>query len=271
MSVAYSSDNQTSTGKSDEYWVTKLARYQFMCTQNKVTGTERISYIHYFLDGAALQFFINEIEGKFNNFGEVNRRFHGRYASAAKQDYISHRLDDLHIAQFETGSDTTETKALRSTIDELDRLAPMSHPEDRTDRAMMLNLQQAVIGKEWARTVLSNVSANELKYHTLIERLEYALQQSTKHQAATANTPAAAGNQFRSSRWKSTKFAGQGRYANEPRSRDRLPQNTRVNTRGRIRRRVGRVVKPIVLAFQPPATIVGNLTAAGTSAKSHST
>lgn len=49
------------------------------------------------LDGAALQFFINEIEGTITNWVEVMRRFHERYASAAKQDYISHLLDEVHI------------------------------------------------------------------------------------------------------------------------------------------------------------------------------
>lgn len=76
------------------------------------------------------------------------KRFHERYASAAKQDYISHRLNELHISQFETSDDVTEAKALRQTIDELDRLTPMSHPEDRTDRAKTLHLQETIIGRD---------------------------------------------------------------------------------------------------------------------------
>ena len=54
MSGAYSSDKQTFWGKSDEDWFTKLSRYQFMCNQNKVTGVDKISYMHYLLDGTAL-------------------------------------------------------------------------------------------------------------------------------------------------------------------------------------------------------------------------
>lgn len=99
-----------------------------MCTQNKVTGADKVSYLHSMLDCAALQFFINEIEGQVVNFGDVIRRFHERYASAAKQDYISNRLKELHISQFETAVDSTEAKALRATIDELDRLTPISQP-----------------------------------------------------------------------------------------------------------------------------------------------
>lgn len=146
MSVAYSSDKQKIWDKIDEDWLTILSRYQFMCNQNKVGGADKISYLHYLLDGAALKFFINEIEGKVTNWGEVVRRFHDRYASAAKQDYISHRPDEIHISQFETGEGTTESQALRHTIDEMDRLTLMSHPEDRTDRTKMLHLQQAVLG-----------------------------------------------------------------------------------------------------------------------------
>lgn len=220
MSSAYSSDAQRFWGRSDEDWLTKLSRYQFMCTQNKVTASDKVNYLHYMLDGAALQFFINEIEGRINNWGEVMKRFHERYASAAKQDYISHRLNELHISQFETGDDASESKALRKTIDELDRLTPMSHPEDRTDRSKMLHLQEAIVGKEWAKTVLSNVSANELKYHTLIERLEYSLQQHQKFSAASHSE--GRHNDLRTSRWKSINFAGQGRYGNEPSSRNTI-------------------------------------------------
>lgn len=94
------------------------------------------------LDGAALQFFNNDSEGRITNWGEFIRRFHDRYASAAKQDYLFHRLDELNISQFETGDDDTEPVTLRKTVDELDRLTPMSHPEDRTDRAKILYLHQ---------------------------------------------------------------------------------------------------------------------------------
>lgn len=219
MSSAYFSDRQKFWGKSDEEWPTKLSRYQFMCTQNKVTGADKITHLHYLLDGAALQFFINEIEGRMNNWGEVIRRFNDRYASAAKQDYISHKLGNLHISQFETGEDVTEARALCATIDELDRLTPMSHPEDRSDRTKMLNLQKAVLGKESARSVLSNVAANELQYNQLIERLEYALQKLAKHQAASPGASNITTNQLRSNRWKAINFSGQGCYANEPRSR----------------------------------------------------
>lgn len=125
-----------------------------MCDQNKVTGSDKINYMHYLLDRAALQFFINETENKVTNWGYVVRRFNDSYASAAKQDHISHRLEEVHILQFEVGDDATEAKALRSTIDEIDRLIPMSHSEDRTDRAEMLRLEKSIVGKEWARIVL---------------------------------------------------------------------------------------------------------------------
>ena len=71
MNFAYSSEKQMFWGKSDEDWLTKLSRYQFMCNQNKVTGADKISFLHYLLDGAALQFFINEIEGRISNWGDV--------------------------------------------------------------------------------------------------------------------------------------------------------------------------------------------------------
>lgn len=71
----------------------------------------------------------------------------------------------------------------------------------------------------WARTVLSNVTANELKYHILIERLEYSLQQSARHQTASLETASNSGSSLGSSRWKNTNFAGQARYAREPTSR----------------------------------------------------
>lgn len=51
----------------DEDWLTKFSRYQFMCNQNGVTGADKISYTHYLLDGAALQFFINDVEGRITN------------------------------------------------------------------------------------------------------------------------------------------------------------------------------------------------------------
>lgn len=216
--MAYSSNCQRFWGKNDEDWLTKLNRYQFMCAQNKVTGSDKVSFLHYMLDGAALQFFINEIEGKLTNYGEVMRRFHERYASAAKQDYISHQLSEIHISNFETQDNFNEGAAFRAMVDEIDRLTPMSHPEDRTDRAKTLHLQQAVLGKDWARTVLSNVTANELRYHNLIERLEYSLQQWAKHLSAHSRAPHYNSNQIRSTRWKATNFAGQARYGREPRS-----------------------------------------------------
>lgn len=231
MSVVYSSESQRFHGKSDEDWLTKLSWYQFLCIQNKITSSEKISYLHYMLDGAALQFFINEIEGRVTNYGEVLRRFNERHASAAKKDYIYHRLNEVCMPQFETGDNVTEAQAFCDTIDGIDRLTPMSHREDRTDRAKMLHLQHAVLGREWARTVLSSVSANELKYHTLIERLEYSLQQTTKHQEAALGSSRDNTNQLRSSRWKATNFPGQARYAREPRSRasivPKYPQHDR--------------------------------------------
>lgn len=44
-----------------------------MCAQNKVTGSDMVSYLDYVLDGAVLQFLINEIEGKVTNYREVMR------------------------------------------------------------------------------------------------------------------------------------------------------------------------------------------------------
>lgn len=95
----------------------------------------------------------------------------------------------------------------------------MSRPEGRTDRAKMLHLQQAVLGREWDRTFFSNVSVKELKYQTLIERLEYSLQQCREHQEASIENFAGGTSSLRSSRGKSVNFAGQARYAREPQSR----------------------------------------------------
>lgn len=92
----------------------------------------------------------------------------------------------------------------------------------------MLHLQEAVLGRDWSRTVLSNVSANELKYHGLIERLEYALHQTTKYNAASHGTTTG-GNSLRTTRWKSTNFAGQGRYGNEPSSRNSIVPKYQTN------------------------------------------
>lgn len=208
MSAVYSSKKQKFREKTDEDWLTKLSRYQFKCSQNKVSGNGRITHLHCMLDGAALHFFINDIEGKITNWGEVVRRFHKRYDSAAKQDYISNRLDELNIPQFETGDDVTESMAFGKIIDELDRLTLMSHPEDRTDQAKMLHLQQAIIGREWAKTVLSNVSASVLSYHTLIELLEYTLLHQLKYDGVAKTGAAGSNSHFRMSRWKWANFAG---------------------------------------------------------------
>ena len=94
----------------------------------------------------------------------------------------------------------------------------MSHQEDRTDREETLHLQQAPLRKEWPRTVLSNATENELRYHNLIERLEYALQQSAKHLSAPTCAPHYNSKQIRRSRWKATNFAGQAPYGREPKS-----------------------------------------------------
>ena len=71
--MRYSSNCQRFWGKNDEDWVTKLNQYQVMCVQNKVTGSNKMSFLHYVLDGSALQFFEKEIEGKLTNYGEVMR------------------------------------------------------------------------------------------------------------------------------------------------------------------------------------------------------
>lgn len=99
----------------------------------------------------------------------------------------------------------------------------MSHPEDRTDRAETLHLQQAVVGRDWARTrtVLPNVSANQLNYRTLIKRLDYSLQKSEKHREASVHEPTL-GNSLVTALWKSTTFVGQVRFTNIPRSRNSI-------------------------------------------------
>lgn len=132
----------------------------------------------------------------------------------------------------------------------------------------MLHLQQAVLGKEWARTVLSNVAANELRYHTLIERLEYALQQNTKHRAASHSDIAGNSNQLRTSRWKITNFARQGRYGSEPSSHSIVPkyQTTPVQTvdsaSDNIRKNVGPALRLII---RLSVTFVAKKVAAGTN------
>lgn len=67
MSATYSSKKQNFWGKSDEAWLTKPCQYQFMCPQNYFYGNDCTTYLHYMLDGIALKFFINEIEGKITN------------------------------------------------------------------------------------------------------------------------------------------------------------------------------------------------------------
>lgn len=94
----------------------------------------------------------------------------------------------------------------------------------------MLHLQQAVLGKEWARSVLSNVTANELQYHTLIENIEYSLQQTTKHEVAKANNSEGSSS-LRTPRWKSTNFVGQGQYGTEPTSRNSIALKNHGNHR----------------------------------------
>ena len=60
-------------GNNNEDWLTKLKRYQFMCAQNEVKGSDKVRYPHCMLDGASLQFFIDDIEGKVTKYGEVMR------------------------------------------------------------------------------------------------------------------------------------------------------------------------------------------------------
>lgn len=115
------------------------------------------------LDGAAAQCLVSEVERRVSNWGDAMRPFAERYSSPAKQDCILRRLDENRISQFETGSDISEAQALRATVDEIDRLTPMSHPEDSTDRAKMLHLQKVVLEREWARTVLSTFSSRQQK------------------------------------------------------------------------------------------------------------
>lgn len=67
MSAAYFSDKQKFWVRTDESWLTKLSRNQFMCNQNKITGSDKIGHLHYLIDGAALQIFINKIEGNIGN------------------------------------------------------------------------------------------------------------------------------------------------------------------------------------------------------------
>ena len=146
------------------------------------------------------------------------RRFVERYASAAKQDYVSNRLHELHISKFATGDEAGEFPALPMTLDEVGRLTLMSHNEYRTDRSKMRHLQEAVVEGKWARNVLLNVAAIELRHNTLIERLEYALQKSEKHIAAHNEGTTVGRNKFRALRWKGINCAGQGRYGHYPSS-----------------------------------------------------
>ena len=46
MSVAHSLDKTKFGGRSDEDWITKLCRYQFMYSQNKVSCSEK-NTLHY--------------------------------------------------------------------------------------------------------------------------------------------------------------------------------------------------------------------------------
>lgn len=46
---------------------------------------------------------------------ELIRHFHERYAPVAKQNYMSNRLDEVHISQFES-EDCHEAKAFHKTI-----------------------------------------------------------------------------------------------------------------------------------------------------------
>lgn len=111
MSVEHSSDKQMFWQSNEEDRRTKLSGYQFTCIQNKVSGSGKISNLHCMLEGAAFQFFIHEIEGKDTNFCEAVRCFGEGYASAARQDYISVRLNELHISQFEFNFEIKETLA----------------------------------------------------------------------------------------------------------------------------------------------------------------
>lgn len=230
LSNAYRYEKQKFTGDGEQDWSTKLARYNLLCIDNNIRAADKVRHLHHLLEDGALQFYINEIEGKCENWGAVVQLFNNRYSSATRKERMSNRLQALSISGFEKAG-CTETEALRKVVQEIDRLAPMSHTECQTDRAKRMFLQTAVKGRNWAFIVLSNSYGPSLKYKELVDQLENAQQQSVVHAISGENTTPP---EFRQSRWRTpvnTNYAGQGRYARTPTSSRSIVPRSGVHTR----------------------------------------
>lgn len=174
--------------------------------------------MHHMLRGEALRFFDQHIDGKESNWGSAIATFSKVFASSAKRNDISTTLRSLRIETFEV-KDRSEKEALKCLTREIERLAPMSEKDDRSDRSMRVFLEQSCEGKEWALHVATNHDISEisyLNYRTLLERAQgrWAKFEQRKVDNSSIGDKGEAGD-YKQSRWK-VNFTGQGRYGRHP-------------------------------------------------------
>lgn len=122
------------------------------------------------LEEGALQLYINEIEGNYENWGSVVQLFHNSYYSASHKGRMSYRLQEIRISDFEK-FEQKETDALRKVAREIDRLSPMSYPECQTDHNKKVFLQGAIKVRDWALFVLSNSYGLDMTYKDMGDKL----------------------------------------------------------------------------------------------------
>jgi len=212
VGMRYGNASQKFHGGADDALHEYLAGYLQICKDYNLTPEQQLLYLHNLFGGRAKRFYDLHVDGRVHSLAEAIAKMNEEYNTPTRQTDIKHRLAGLRVSTF-VAAGQTEKEALETVRTMIDRLSPQLAPVNRADENLVDYLRGAVVGEQWADSVVSRIATTKPSFQQLFLELDAALGLKAEGRAAVAkdvpvnNQVAAAKSAL------PVLYAGQGVYA----------------------------------------------------------
>lgn len=137
-------------------------------------------FSHTLVDTSQAYHYYTTLMGQGTTLISLTNAFKERYHSISRRTRFSRQLKSISFKKYRQ-EEPTDDAAFKKVLSEIDRLACLVHPEDRTPHALSSILWQAVLGQPWALVAQTKDGMN-MNYAKAVDSLSDALQGYSDYQ-----------------------------------------------------------------------------------------
>ena len=202
IAIRFKNKEDKFSGELNQNWERFKRIYERVSFDYNLNNQQKLQFLHNLLDGAALDFYNDEIQNQVVTYEEAIKQMNEKFNSIHQQNRIKDNLFSIQFSKFEN-AESSKNEALVKLGSYISAHISQCPEQFRSDASKKEFLKRAVLKQPWATEPVNRMSSNPSStFQSFLTDLAGSLQTHTEINGTS--------NHFDED--SSTYYQGQGRY-----------------------------------------------------------